>query len=109
MDLGDAAGKLASLVAGRLPASLPRQSPVVGIMPVHVSGSMMDVPAVRAFARERQLWTIEDAAHAFPAAYRPKAGASWQSVRRRDSRCVLFLLLREQDDHDRGGGDGRHR
>jgi perosamine synthetase len=45
---------------------------IVGIMPVHVGGMMMDVEAVQEFAHEHNLWIVEDAAHAFPAACRRK-------------------------------------
>lgn len=51
---------------------------IVGIMPVHVGGLMMDVAAVNAFAERFDLWVVEDAAHAFPAAWRPTADAPWQ-------------------------------
>ena len=37
---------------------------------------MMDVARVEAFAQEHGLWVVEDAAHAFPAAWR--ASAPWQ-------------------------------
>jgi perosamine synthetase len=78
MDLEDAAAKLASLPAGRLPAAVPRKSPVVGVIPVHVGGLMMDVGSVRSFARAHGLWVVEDAAHAFPAAWRTGSSAPWE-------------------------------
>lgn len=56
----------------------PRPSKIVGIMPVHVAGLMIDVDAVRALAKRHDLWVVEDAAHAFPAAWRPHADAPWQ-------------------------------
>ena len=90
MDLGDAEAKLANLAAGRLPEGIPRQSPVVGMIPVHVGGLMMDVAAVRAFARDHGLWTIEDAAHSFPAAYRPRSGAPWQRCGEGTARVSCF-------------------
>src|SRR5437764_98735 len=62
IDLNDAADKIDLLRNGRLP-NLPSDSEVVGIMPVHVSGLMVDMAAVRSFARERGLWVVEDAAH----------------------------------------------
>jgi perosamine synthetase len=43
---------------------------IVGIIPVHVGGMMMDMKAVRKFANRHNLWVVEDAAHAFPAAVR---------------------------------------
>ncbi|NLF08425.1 MAG: DegT/DnrJ/EryC1/StrS family aminotransferase [Pirellulaceae bacterium] len=68
MDLEDAARKLDQLRQGKTP--LDPSLEVVGIMPVHVGGLMMDMDEVRSFADERGLWMVEDAAHSFPAAYR---------------------------------------
>src|SRR5260370_6315871 len=39
---------------------------------------MLDVKAVKDFANQHELWIIEDAAHAFPAAWRPDASRTWQ-------------------------------
>jgi dTDP-4-amino-4,6-dideoxygalactose transaminase len=78
MDLEDASRKLAALSAGKLPTSIPRDSRTVGIIPVHVGGWMMDTDAVRAFAEGNGLWVVEDAAHAFPASWRPRADAPWK-------------------------------
>jgi len=79
LDLADAERKLALHAAGRLGPAVPREADVVGIIPVHVGGLMMDADALRAFARRHGLWIIEDAAHAFPAAWRPSAELPWQS------------------------------
>jgi perosamine synthetase len=76
MDLADAARKIADLRAGRTPLDPALQ--VVGILPVHVGGLMLDMDAVRAFAEERGLWLVEDAAHAFPAAYRSSPNGPWR-------------------------------
>jgi perosamine synthetase len=76
MDLADAERKLGELRAGRLPLDPGLQ--VVGIMPVHVGGLMMDVAAVAALAARHGLWVVEDAAHAFPAAFRAGPDAPWQ-------------------------------
>src|SRR6266849_10272172 len=38
---------------------------IVGIMPVHVGGVLMDLGELEQFARQRKLWVVEDAAHAF--------------------------------------------
>jgi perosamine synthetase len=73
MDLEDAARKLA-----QFERSATGTSRVVGVMPVHVGGLMMDVGAVRRFADAHGLWIVEDAAHAFPAAWRENADARWQ-------------------------------
>ncbi len=75
MDLEDAGRKLHAARAGELPG--PPCTTVVGIIPVHVGGLMMDVAAVRAFAEEHRLWVVEDAAHAFPASWRPGADQPW--------------------------------
>jgi len=78
MDLQDAERKLADLRAGRLPDSIPRDTAIVGIIPVHVSGLMMDIHAIEQFAVRHNLWIIEDAAHAFPAAWRADENSRWQ-------------------------------
>ena len=78
MDLADATRKIVALRAGQLPPAVDRKLQVVGIIPVHVGGLMMDVERVQEFAREHGLWLIEDAAHAFPAAWRPAADRPWQ-------------------------------
>lgn len=78
LDLEDAERKIEQLRAGLLPRSIPAGAPVVGIIPVHVGGFMLDVEAVSAFAARHGLWVVEDAAHAFPAAWRKGFGAEWQ-------------------------------
>jgi dTDP-4-amino-4,6-dideoxygalactose transaminase len=58
-------------------------SQIVGIMPVHVGGMIMDVGAIKEFADRNNLWVVEDAAHAFPAAariQRSEAGAQRPGV-----------------------------
>lgn len=93
MDLGDAERKLAQLRAGQTP--LDPSLRVVGIMPVHVAGLMMDMDDVHEFAARHGLWIIEDAAHAFPAAYRPRAKAeagvaSWRRCGENTSTVTCF-------------------
>jgi len=78
MDLDDARRKLDNLRAGRLPDRFDRDMEVVGIIPVHVGGLMMNVETIRSFARQHDLWVVEDAAHAFPAAWREDGNAAWQ-------------------------------
>jgi perosamine synthetase len=78
MRLGDAEQKIADLRAGKLGPKFPRDLPVVGVMPVHVGGLMLDMGDVRAFARRHGLWIVEDAAHAFPAAWRADETTPWQ-------------------------------
>ena len=77
MDLADAEEKIARAREGKLPQGLAQGCEIVGIMPVHVGGLMMDVRAVKEFAARHKLWVVEDAAHAFPAAWRPDAGGDW--------------------------------
>ena len=76
MDLEDAERKIADLKAGRTP--LGPGLAVVGVMPVHVGGLMMDMDAVGALAARHGLWVVEDAAHALPAAFRPGPGGPWR-------------------------------
>jgi dTDP-4-amino-4,6-dideoxygalactose transaminase len=62
----------------QLPDSIPSGLRLAGIIPVHVGGHMVDISAVRQLASRYGLWVIEDAAHAFPAAFRPGPNAPWQ-------------------------------
>lgn len=78
MDLEDLERKVAALRAGRLPRAFPRDARVVGVIPVHVGGLLMDVPAVRSQAQRYGWWVVEDAAHAFPAAWRRSPNEPWQ-------------------------------
>lgn len=78
MDLADAARKLTALADRTLNTAIEPGLRVVGMIPVHVGGLMMDVAAVQSFARDRGLWLVEDAAHAFPAAWRPAENWPWQ-------------------------------
>src|SRR5262249_22578488 len=78
INLTDAAAQMSGLRDGKLSEAIPKDLQVVGIIPVHVGGMMMDVEEVRRFASENGLWVVEDAAHAFPAAWRRKPGATWQ-------------------------------
>jgi dTDP-4-amino-4,6-dideoxygalactose transaminase len=71
IDLNDAARKIEQLRAGQTP--LDPTLRVVGLIPVHVGGLMVDMDEVQAFAAERGLWVVEDAAHSFPAAYRSRS------------------------------------
>lgn len=51
---------------------------VVGIMPVHVGGVMMNLDDLSRFANRNRLWIVEDAAHAFPAGWRKAGTKAWQ-------------------------------
>lgn len=77
LDLNDARAKIERLRRGELLGLAP-DTEVVGIMPVHVGGLMLDMDALDAFAQQHRLWIVEDAAHAFPAAYRANADAPWR-------------------------------
>lgn len=78
MDLNDAARKIELLKRGRLPGGIPDDTPVVGMIPVHVGGLMMAIDEVRNFATEHGLWVVEDAAHAFPSSWRKNPESPWQ-------------------------------
>jgi perosamine synthetase len=78
LDLADARRKLEALRRGTLRARVPADATAVGIVPVHVGGLMMDIARLQAFAAEHGLWIVEDAAHAFPASWRPSPSAPWQ-------------------------------
>ncbi len=60
---------------------------IVGIMPVHVGGVMMELDRLKRFAAEHKLWIVEDAAHAFPAGWRKSETDAWQN-RSNGSRSV---------------------
>ena len=78
MDLSDAEKKLHQFYAGQIKNLKHKNSRVVGIIPVHVGGYMMDIKAVREFATGHNLWVVEDAAHSFPAAWRENSFSPWQ-------------------------------
>lgn len=78
MDLEDAENKLAKLRAGELPLENGADVKVVGIIPVHVGGYLMNIHEIKNFAKKHNLWIIEDAAHAFPAAWRTDADSTWE-------------------------------
>lgn len=78
MDLQHAEKTVAHLMSGAALAAVPRDVRVVGMIPVHVGGMMMNIDAINSFASRHKLWVIEDAAHAFPAAWRPLPDAPWQ-------------------------------
>ncbi|MCP3959785.1 MAG: DegT/DnrJ/EryC1/StrS aminotransferase family protein [bacterium] len=77
LDFGDAERKLEDLAAGRLPPAVSEAKRPAGMIPVHVGGRMLDVAGLRSFAERHGLWLIEDAAHSFPASWRPGPGAEW--------------------------------
>ena len=75
MDLEDAEQKIREVEAGRLLEGSSLD--IVGVIPVHVGGLMMDLDALHSFAERHDLWIVEDAAHAFPSAYRSSPEAPW--------------------------------
>jgi dTDP-4-amino-4,6-dideoxygalactose transaminase len=78
LSLADSERKLSQLPMGDLPDSIREDLPVAGMIPVHVGGLMMDIAELQSFASQHGLWVIEDAAHAFPAAWRCGPGSPWQ-------------------------------
>ena len=78
MDLDHAERTIKRIRSGSRVAGLPSNLSVVGIIPVHVAGLMLNVDDVAEFAVRHGLWVVEDAAHAFPAAWRRGSDAPWQ-------------------------------
>ena len=78
MNLEDARQKIEDIRAGRLPFSIDKDVEIVGIIPVHVGGFMLDIDELKNFAEEFGLWIVEDAAHAFPSAWRKNSASPWQ-------------------------------
>lgn len=78
INLDDAEIKIMLLKMGKMPFSVPKNIKVVGIIPVHVGGLMIDMEELKNFAAKHELWVIEDAAHSFPAAWRKNKNAPWQ-------------------------------
>lgn len=81
VDLQDAERRIVALrsknqteMDALFPTSIHGVTEIVGFMPVHVGGLMLDMDRVRAFAEKYQLWIVEDAAHALPAAYQNEKG-----------------------------------
>jgi perosamine synthetase len=88
MNLQDAEAKLDKLRNGDLP--LRGELKVVGIIPVHMGGLMMDMAAVKLLADRHGLWVVEDAAHAFPAAFRPSDHHPWQNCGENTAAVTCF-------------------
>jgi perosamine synthetase len=90
LDLDDADRKLAQLRSGALPPGFAKDLPVVGLIPVHVGGLMMNVEQLQRFCRRHHLWLVEDAAHSFPAAWRRDAHSPWQRCGEATARVSCF-------------------
>jgi perosamine synthetase len=88
IDYADASRKLEAARAGTLHAFGPLD--VVGLIPVHVGGLMVDVEETRSFADRHHLWVVEDAAHAFPAAWRKDASSPWVRCGEQTSRVACY-------------------
>jgi len=78
MDMADAVRRAALVREGRLPGIPAETREVVGIIPVHVGGLMMDVAVAKDTASQNGWWVVEDAAHAFPAARKEGPDAAWR-------------------------------
>jgi perosamine synthetase len=78
MDLDAARQRMREIERGQAPGRIPTSTRISGLSVVHVGGLMMNVADVRALAAQHGLWIVEDAAHAFPAAWRERPGDAWQ-------------------------------
>jgi dTDP-4-amino-4,6-dideoxygalactose transaminase len=78
MDLRDARRKIKMLRDGKLSFVAAKNTEVVGIIPVHMGGFMLNIDKIKKFAKEFGLWIVEDAAHAFPSAWRKNSRSKWQ-------------------------------
>lgn len=90
VDMADAKYKIEQLRDGKLSESIDPNIPLVGMIPVHVGGFMMNVDEVQSFADENNLWVVEDAAHAFPSAWKRDNHAKWQYCGEGTSRVSCF-------------------
>ena len=88
IDIGDAEQKLSQAANGMLPTI--GSVDVVGIIPVHVGGVMADMEQLHEFSAAHRLWVVEDAAHAFPAAWRRTADEEWTSCGHDTSAVTCF-------------------
>lgn len=90
MNLQAAEHMIDRLKSGQLQNEVPGGLELVGIIPVHVGGFMMDITAIKEFSRRHQLWIVEDAAHAFPAGWRTSPDDPWQMCGRDTSAVSCF-------------------
>jgi dTDP-4-amino-4,6-dideoxygalactose transaminase len=78
IDLNDAEHRVQQLRSKKLPPAFSNITRLVGMIPVHVGGMMMNIDSLNDFSSKFGLWMIEDAAHAFPSAWRRSADQAWQ-------------------------------
>jgi perosamine synthetase len=78
MDLENARAQIEAIRSGMHPVFKDKELNIVGIIPVHVGGYMLDMDELARFAEEFGLWIVEDAAHAFPAAWRTNGASPWR-------------------------------
>lgn len=90
MDMEDAARKISQLRNKKLPKTINPDLPLVGIIPVHIGGFMMDVDEYQGFADDNNLWVVEDAAHAFPSAWRRSNKEEWRYCGQGTSKVACF-------------------
>lgn len=90
LDLADAETKIDAVRKGKLSAAVPADARIVGIIPVHLGGTMMDMSQVNALATKHGLWVVEDAAHSFPAAWRKNADESFIKCGENTSHVTCF-------------------
>lgn len=86
----DAHAKIDQLRSGNLSAAVATNTPIVGIVPVHVGGTMVDMKALRELSSGQRLWIVEDAAHAFPAAWRADSNTEWQRCGQATAKVSCF-------------------
>jgi dTDP-4-amino-4,6-dideoxygalactose transaminase len=67
-----------------------KRKKVTGIMPVHIGGLMVSMDKIKNFAEKHSLWTVEDAAHSFPSAWRENAESGWRKCGAGDSDVTCF-------------------
>lgn len=90
INLEDAERKVLALKTGKLPPVFANTDSIAGIIPVHVGGLMVDIDAVRDFSAKFNLWTVEDAAHSFPSAWRRAPDQAWQFCGNQTSSVSCF-------------------
>lgn len=88
LNLEDAERKINQIRNGEFEDLIPSDIEIVGIIPVHVGGLMLDLEKVNNFAARHNLWVVEDAAHSFPAAWRENEFSNWKKCGSRETTKV---------------------